>query len=192
MQNAGKLDKEIYLEFSNNWDDVVFESELLLAQKPPSKDSIVEKVKKEIKFEEKAGIEVIRSVKTRVNQIFFRKVVMSIYDNKCAVSNINLPELLIASHIIPWSRNEKERVNPSNWICPSPLYDKVFDAGLMTIGDNYTLIFSKKLSKVLDKKAYTVFFGNYENQPINLPNKFYPDQKFLKFHREVIFQSSDS
>ncbi len=189
MKNAGKLDKEIYAEFSNNWNELAFESELLLAQKLPEEDSIVKDAEKEIKFEERIGKEVIRSVKTRVNQAFFRKVILSIYDNKCAVSNIDLPKLLVASHIIPWSKNEKERINPSNGICLSPLYDRVFDEGFMTISEDYKIIFSDKLREIKDKKTYSTFFENYEHQPINLPSKFYPNQEFLKFHREIIFKN---
>jgi putative restriction endonuclease len=189
MQNVGRLDKEIYTEFSNNWNDLIFESELLLSQKSIPENSIIEKVKKEIEFEEKAGIDVIRSVKSRVNQSFFRRVVISIYDNKCAVSSLDLPELLIASHIIPWSLNEKERLNPSNGICLSPLYDKAFDKGLITITEDFKIILSKNLLKIQDKKTFSSFFESYENQSINLPNKFYPNQAFLDFHRKHIFQS---
>ena len=189
MQNSGKLDKEIYNEFSNNWDDLIFESESLLAQKS-GKINLEEIIKKEIEFDEKKeGIDIIRSVKTRVNQSFFRTVVTSIYSNKCAVSNIDLPELLIASHIIPWSANEKERLNPANGICLSPLYDRVFDKGLMTLTDDFKITFSKKLLKISDKKIYSSFFEVYENQQINLPDKFFPKSEFLDFHRKNIFKS---
>jgi len=188
MQNSGKLDKEIYNEFSNNWNDLIFESESLLAEKS-GKKSLEEIIKKEIEFDEKKeGIEVIRSVKTRVNQSFFRTVVTSIYSNKCAVSNIDLPELLIASHIIPWSANEKERLNPANGICLSPLYDKIFDKGLMTLTDDFKITFSKNLLKISDKKIYSSFFEVYENQQINLPDKFFPKPEFLDFHRKNIFK----
>ena len=189
MQNSGKLDKEIYNEFSNNWSDLIFESESLLAQKS-GKINLKEVIKKEIEFDEKKeGIEVIRSVKTRVNQSFFRTVVTSIYSNKCAVSNIDLPELLIASHIIPWSANEKERLNPSNGICLSPLYDKVFDKGLMTLTDDFRMIFSKHLLKISDKNTYTSYFEAYENKQINLPDKFFPRTEFLEYHRKNIFRN---
>lgn len=189
MQNSGKLDKEIYDEFSNNWDDLIFESESLLAEKL-GKPNLEEIIKKEIKFDEtKEGIDVIRSVKTRVNQSFFRIVVTSIYSNKCAVSNIDLPELLTASHIIPWSANEKERLNPSNGICLSPLYDKVFDKGLMTLTDDFKIVFSEKLMKIADRNTYKSIFENYENQQINLPDKFFPKPEFLDFHRKNIFKN---
>ncbi|OGV51463.1 MAG: restriction endonuclease [Lentisphaerae bacterium GWF2_44_16] len=188
MQNASKLDKEIYNEFSNNWSDLIFESESLLIKKS-GKRNLEEAIKKEIEFDEKKeGVDVVRSIKMRINQSFFRTVVTSIYSNKCAVSNIDLPELLIASHIVPWSANKKERLNPSNGICLSPLYDKVFDKGLMTLTDDYKIRFSKKLFKISDKKVYSAFFEVFENQQINLPDKFYPKQEFIDFHRKNIFQ----
>jgi putative restriction endonuclease len=189
MQNSGKLDKEIYNEFSNNWNELIFESETLLAEKS-GKKNLIEIVKKEIEIDQtKEGIEVLRSVKTRVNQSFFRTVVTSIYSNKCAVSSIDLPELLIASHIIPWSANEKERLNPSNGICLSPLYDKVFDKGLMSLTDDYKIIFSKKLLKISNPQVYSTFFEAYDNKAINLPDKFFPKQEFLEFHRKNIFKN---
>lgn len=188
MQNAGKLDQEIYNEFSNNWDDLIFESETVLNEKTGG-ESIIEKVKKEIEIDfSKTGKDISHVVKTRVNQNFFRNVVMNIYSNKCAVSNIDLPDLLVASHIIPWSVNEKERLNPSNGICLSPLYDKIFDKGLMTINDDYKIKLSSNLSKIADKESYERFFLIYENKSINLPEKFFPKDEFLNYHRTNIFR----
>lgn len=43
----------------------------------------------------------VREVKTRVNQNVFRKIVLANYDGKCALTGIDIPELLVASHIIP-------------------------------------------------------------------------------------------
>jgi len=189
MQNVGKLDKEIYAEFSNNWNDLIFESECLLSEKS-GKGILKDTIKKEIEFDDKKeGVEIIRSVKTRVNQSFFRTVVISIYSNKCAVSNIDLPELLIASHIIPWAASVKDRLNPSNGICLSPLYDKLFDSGLMTLTDDFKVKYSKRLKEISDKKVYLDFFEIYENRQINLPDKFFPKPEFLDFHRKNIFNS---
>ena len=189
LSNVGKLDKEIYMEFSNNWDDLIFESESLLSEKTGSK-RLEYVIKVEDDFDTtKEGIDTIRSVKTRVNQSFFRTVITSIYSNRCAVSNIDLPELLIASHIIPWSTNEKERLNPANGICLSALYDKVFDKGLMTLTDDYKVIFSKNLLKISDKSIYKSLFGVYENKQINLPDKFLPNIEFIEFHRNNIFKN---
>ena len=54
------------------------------------------------------------NVQTRVNQGFFRSVVISAYNGKCCITGLNMPSLLIASHIKPWSDSdpETERTNP--------------------------------------------------------------------------------
>ncbi len=187
MSNAGKLDQEIYNEFSNNWDDLIFESEVLLDNKS-GKGNLEKLIISEMEIiDSKQGTDVKRMIKTRVNQSFFRKVVTQIYHNRCAVSNIDLPELLIASHIIPWSSNENERLNPSNGICLSPLYDKVFDKGLMTLTDNLEIKFSNKLITDSDKASFEKFFACYQGKSLNLPEKFHPKLEFIAFHRENIF-----
>jgi putative restriction endonuclease len=187
MGNTGKLDKEIYNEFSNNWDDLIYESEELLSKKS-GKGNLKDLTLAEIEIDNsKVGKDVNRIVKSRVNQSFFRKVVMQIYSNKCAISNIDLPELLIASHIIPWSSNENERLNPSNGICLSPLYDKVFDRGLMTFTNNLEIKFSDKLKSNSDKMYFEKFFDCYEGKTLNLPEKFHPKEEFIQFHRDNIF-----
>ncbi len=189
MKNGSKLDKQVYDEFTNNWDNLIYESESLLAEKL-GKNILGESllITPSELLEDKIGREAFRKVKVRINQSFFRKVILSIYTNKCAVSNINIPELLIASHIIPWSVDKKERLNPSNGICLSPLYDKAFDRGLMTISEDFRIKFSSKLSSIADKNSYEVLFKSFENKQLNLPEKFYPKQEFISYHRDNIFK----
>jgi len=183
MKNASKLDKEIFYEFSNDWEKNIFESELLFSEKT---DKLL--ISEMENIENKEGVDVLRKLKTRVNQTFFRKVVITNYENKCAVCNINLPNLLIASHIIPWSVNSKERLNPSNGICLSALYDKAFDKGLMTILDDYSIKFSKLIYTIKDREVVERFFEIYDKKKINLPEKFVPNIKFLEYHRNNIFK----
>ena len=64
-------------------------------------------------------------------------MVLSNYDSKCAITGIDIPQLLYASHIIPWSQNENERLNPENGICLSALYDKAIDKGLIGLNNKY-------------------------------------------------------
>ncbi len=97
----------IWNEFIDNKEDLLFESEQILA--------VLEKQTLEYKFaevlkgtENLKGETKIREVKTRVNQNTFRQIVLANYSSKCAISSIDIPDLLIASHIIPWSTNEIE------------------------------------------------------------------------------------
>lgn len=186
MVNASKLDKEIFEEFTSNWDKLVFESEQILAQK--------EKTTLEKKypfffddFNKQKGEEKARVVKTRVNQYFFRKMILAIYDCRCAISGIDIPDLLIASHIIPWSANENQRVNPENGICLSPLYDKCFDKGYITITTDYKILLSSPLKERFSNNYFSTYFHSIEDKKIILPTRFLPGKDFLVYHNENIF-----
>ena len=178
--NCSKLDKEVFNEFIENWEELVEESELLLLNYNNTKINISAKKP----LQSKVGVEKLRLVKTRVNQSFFREAVLSSYGSKCCLTGIDIPELLIASHIIPWSKDTKNRLNPQNGLCLNSLHDKAFDRGLITFDENYQLILSEKL-----KKKEIKYFVELEGKEITLPKKFLPNTDFLKYHREEIFKT---
>lgn len=186
MDGGTKIVQPIWDEFYENQEELVFRSEQILAGKENT--SIENKYNdilsdlKEIKGEDK-----LRIVKTRVNQCVFREIVLANYSSKCAITGIETPELLLASHIIPWSENEKERLNPENGICLSPLYDKAFDRGLITISDDLRVIISKDLKKNKDKEFYILHFQSIENCLIAEPKKYLPNIEFLRYHQNEIF-----
>ena len=85
-------------------------------------------------------------VTSRVGQGFYRQELIKKFDNKCAVTGINLEEILIASHIIPWRHsNDEERLDIENGILLSPLYDALFDKNLISFQDNGDIIISKQI-----------------------------------------------
>ncbi len=184
--NTGKLDKEIFNEFTNNWDELLYESEEILAKKRHTNiETIYIDILKDLT--EKKGETKIREVKVRVNQDIFRKMVLSNFNFKCAITQINVPELLIASHIKPWAIDEKERLNPSNGLCLSGTYDKAFDKGLISINDNLEIIISSRLKRFSNQAFYHHYFSQKEGQKIILPQKFMPDLAFIHYHNNEVF-----
>jgi len=183
MSSCSKHDKLIFEEFNNNWDKLVLESELLL-------DSLETKKLENIELDtiiEKTGEEKLTLVKTRVNQNFFRKMVLVNYDEKCALCSLNHTSLLMASHIVPWSQNKEHRLNPKNGLCLCAIHDKAFDRGLISFDENLTILFSNEITKIKEK-SFVDYFGQFEGQELNVPKKFYPSLEFLEFHRENIFR----
>ena len=179
MSSHSKHDKLIFEEFSNNWEKLVLESELLL-------ENLCENKLEELEVK-KVGEEKIQLVKTRVNQNFFRKMVLSNYDEKCALCNLNHTSLLVASHIVPWSQNKEQRLNPKNGLCLCSIHDKAFDSGLISFDENLTILFSDEIQKI-NKKVFINYFGQFETKELNIPKKFYPSLELLEFHRENIFR----
>ncbi len=182
--NASKLDKQIWDEFYNNWDAALIESEILLAQ---TKHTTIEKLNK-ITIDDlpKEGKEKERLVKVRVNQSIFRTLILATYNNKCCITGIDNTDLLIASHIVPWSKDEKNRLNPMNGLCLNALHDRAFDKGLITISaEDYSIKISSKLKKKNIVESIESNFLKLEGESILLPNKFLPSKELLKIHNET-------
>jgi putative restriction endonuclease len=118
----------------------------------------------------------------RIGQDFFRRAVLSAYDYRCCITGLDVPQLLVASHIVPWRTDTKNRLNPRNGLCLSMLHDKAFDVGIITIAENMTVRVSLKHIK----KAAPFFKSAllaYDGKPISLPEKFHPNEEFLARHR---------
>ncbi len=187
LVNASKLDGEVWNEFNNNWDDLAFESEKILASLEGGdifkRTPIIDE-----DFCIMEGVEKERLVKIRVNQNFFRQTVLSAHNSTCCITGIDIPELLVASHIIPWSKSSKDRLNPRNGLCLNALHDKAFDRGLMTITADFKIKIS---SKILLKPSAPVekWIASFEGKSIITPERFVPTIEFIKYHNKNIFQS---
>lgn len=177
--NVSNLDKEVWKEFYDNWNEMAFKSEAMLAKAKGKKVEISEDITMPM------GVTKGTLVKIRVNQSFFRRMILSTYENRCCITGINLPQLLVASHIVPWATDQKNQINPRNGLCLNSLHDKAFDTGLITLDESYSVVLSSKL-RVKKAKSMAVFL-KYDGKTITLPKRFIPDQTFLSYHRERIF-----
>ncbi|WP_343696446.1 HNH endonuclease [Flavobacterium sp.] len=186
LKNGMNQVQPIWDEFFHNQEELIFLSEQILAQK---QNISIEDKYEDILFDIKnlKGEDVFRTVKTRVNQSVFRQMILSNYNNRCAISGIDIPELLLASHIIPWSKNEEHRLNPENGICFSALYDRAFDKGLIGINLEHKIIFSDSLKIKRNTEYFHKYFTKIENQEILKAQKYLPRKEFLEHHLDTIF-----
>ena len=184
LANASKLDKQIWDEFNSDWEMLAIESETIISR---FKNSSINEIHLPDKLPE--GFDRETFVKTRVNQKFFRNTILSSYNFRCCITGIGNTELLISSHIVPWSVDVKNRVNPRNGLCLNALHDKAFDKGLITVTPEYKIKNSHSLKKNRESREYQDFFLRFENQVIMLPEKFLPDRKFLEYHNDQVFRA---
>ena len=182
MKNAGGLTEAVFKEFYNNWDDRFFESEKLLASK---RHTTIEKLNGiETSDLPKEGKERTAMVKIRINQKLFRTLLDANYNRRCCITGIEEAALLVASHIVPWSKDEKNRLNPGNGLLLNSLHDKAFERGLITISEDYKVRVSSLLLKSKNETINRIF-NVFNNSSINLPKKFKPDIEFLKVHNKT-------
>lgn len=185
LANTSKLDQEVWNEFNRDWEKLAFESELLIAK---FDDQTIEETLPPIDFDFPKGRERESLVKTRVNQQFFRNVILSSYNSTCCITGINISSLLVASHIKPWSADAENRLNPRNGLCLNSLHHMAYDNGLITITTDFEIKVSKQVGKSIENETTKNFFHDFDGNKIKLPQRFIPDHSFLEFHEKNIFQ----
>lgn len=184
LVNGSKLEEVIWEEFNGNWEELAFESEMLIAKFQNKKIEEIENIEIE-NFPEGKERETI--IKTRVNQNFFRSAILSSYNLKCCITGLSIPDFLVASHIKPWATDKKNRINPRNGLCLNSIHDKAFDKGFITVTPDYKVLISNFFDEYSDDKTVNDFFLKFNNQKIILPDKFLPSKEFLDYHYQNIF-----
>ena len=184
LTNGSKLDEDVWNEFNGNWDKLAFESEKLIAELQNRTIEIeIIHIEDLPKGEDRETI-----IKARINQSFFRSTILSSYNLKCCITGLSIPDFLVASHIIPWAKDNNNRTNPHNGLCLNSIHDKAFDRGFITITPDFKVLVSKCFDEYSDNIAVNDFFRKYQNHSINLPDKFLPSKDFLDFHTQEIFK----
>jgi putative restriction endonuclease len=118
LSRATKQDRDMWKEFHSSLNILGPESEQLLH------DLFTRDDNRELDFLERDRVrlepskkpstgstESIASVRVRRGQQFFRQTVLNSYGVRCCVTGINVPSLLVASHIKPWRDFPKERLD---------------------------------------------------------------------------------
>lgn len=67
------------------------------------------------------------------SQSRFRQMVLRIYDYQCVLCKTSLEQLLVAAHIIPWSADRNNRLNPQNGLLLCRTHDGLFESGVIKI-----------------------------------------------------------
>ena len=112
--------------------------------KPLHESISVEKPYEKPNITERKGL-----ITSRVGQGVYRRELLNKFQNKCAVTGVELKEVLIASHIVPWrDSNDKERRDVNNGILLSPTYDALFDKHLISFDDFGRIIISSKIKNL--------------------------------------------
>lgn len=190
LPGASALDRAIWEEFKDNPDTVGYESQVIV-DNLASKDAALAPLSSQSEPEEFSanyfGETTTTKAIVRVKQSFFRKAVLSSYESRCCMTGISHPKLLIASHIVPWAKDEHNRLNPANGLCLSTLHDKAFDQGLITVTPDFIIRVSTVLQETETSPLAQDYLLGLNGKPITKPHKFAPLQEFLSHHSTVIF-----
>jgi putative restriction endonuclease len=194
LSGASKLDRDVWAEFHADWERLAVECEQLLQhllhEQGPAPVSPSEATD-EFALADFTGEARQAVVQQRIKQNFFRRAVLASYRGRCCISGLSESRLLVASHIVPWSLDKANRLNPSNGLCLSAIHDKAFDNHLFSLTDDSRILLSERLKASKDTFVHNVFFAT-EGKQIELPERFAPSQEFIAKHRQTMLERSDN
>lgn len=195
LSGRSKIDEAVWMEFRSNQEATLLESQKLLNDlydgKTPLDLSIPDETPSETEEPVLSLPEVTSSkafVTIRRGQNIFRKMVLSSYKMRCCITGFSHPNLLVASHIRPWSIDQENRLNPKNGLCLNSFHDKAFDTGLLAIRPDLTIALSKEFITSTRAANEPEWFLSFEGKQIIKPNKFHPSKDFLDWHYSEIFK----
>jgi len=183
LSGASESDRAIWHEFELNPEQLAVETEEAFARLEPDAAAIeLDQLRVPT-----GDTDVVRMIRTRRVQSFFRAAVLTSYQSRCAISGLALPDLLIASHIVPWSVSVERRADPRNGICFNALFDRAFDRGFMTLDRDYRVVISSKLHAAIQSADLPCSLADAHGRRIRLPTRLAPDPAALEHHRAHIF-----
>lgn len=182
LGNASRADREVWNEFHRSWETLTAESTRL---RTTLGGTSLEDLQPEVsEIESYVGATRAATVEIRLKQGFFRRAVLSSYEERCCMSGIAEPRLLTASHIVPWAVDRENRLNPRNGLCLSALHDRAFDQRLITVTPDLKIHVSAQLTRHAKNKVLQQTLLELEGRSIRLPGRFVPNPDFLKWHSD--------
>lgn len=122
---------------------------------------------------------ILNKCKERKGQSKFRTDLMMAYNYRCCITGESTSETLQAAHIQEYI--SKESNNIQNGILLRIDLHMLFDAGLITLNENFEVCISPHLTS----KNYT----QYSGKKISLPTKkYWPSKEAIKWHNENVFR----
>jgi len=181
LTGASKLDRAIWAEFQADRERLVDEIEAQREANTPHAPADHDTPSTPTSPTQKQALTTLRR-----HQGFFRRVVLASYGSRCCIPSLPIPELLRASHIVPWSESSEHRLNPRNGLCLAATFDAAFDRGLITFDDKYRLVIVRRLREFESSDEIKSGFIDREGMTMTLPEKNLPDLELLRWHRENV------
>jgi HNH endonuclease len=182
LPKTSRVDEDVWNEFREHPEDLTFECEQAYARLLGRQL----RAEPEVVWEDVQGLDRSAVTRVRVNQHFFRSLVISGYRGRCAVCELPITALLVASHIVPWCVDMGARMNPENGICLCVIHDRAFDRGLLMINADYRISVDSSLAELGSSGPVVDFFLKYDGRNIFLPDRWLPAPMFLNRHADLV------
>jgi DNA (cytosine-5)-methyltransferase 1/putative restriction endonuclease len=169
LANASAMDRQVWAEFQTEPEHVLDAREMVYRQPDVAFDGV----------HLREGVDRVATTTVRQGQGYFRDMMLASYGAKCALTGVEEPKLLVASHIVGWAEDASQRLNPRNGILLNALHDKAFDRHLITFDESYRMVVSDQMPPVTRERI--------GRGVLDMTSRFLPDQELLERHRAKFF-----
>lgn len=178
LGHSSRLDETVWNEYNGRWQELEIDALRLIEEYQSARRDINPDIPSIPIGRERETV-----IKQRTNQYLFRNMVLSAYNNSCCITGLARQELVEACHIINWSDDNQNRLNPCNGLAMNTLFHKAYDKYYLGITPDCTVVISDRLYDGLsnDGKDRTYgLFNPYNKVRIIMPRKFKPDNALLE------------
>jgi putative restriction endonuclease len=181
LSHGSKAEEILWNEFKGNTEQVALEAELAI-RKLAEPAEAVQKIPD-------WPTDAQRLVKVRLVQSFFRRAVLASYNFTCSFCGLQISQMLVASHIIPWKANLQRRADPSNGICLCAFHDRAFDRGVLSVDESLKIVVSNSIEIDPSNDMASVGLSKLQGKLIQSAERFMADPLCFDYHRQHIFIS---
>jgi putative restriction endonuclease len=160
LKGASRLDREVWDAFQADWDAMGTESEERFNRLVGTTAAMDDEKDRWAMREGPTEAETV--TRRRLGQDFFRRTVLVSYNHRCCITGTPIPALLSASHIVAWSADRTQRLNPRNGLCLAKTQDTAFDRHLITLDEDLRVVLSKLIRDHFTSESVRVNFQPYE------------------------------
>ena len=172
LRNVAKADRDLWAELKHDWPAL---AEAIDVAKVQFGIATTDDTETDALHEPTpVGEDIVATTRVRRGQALFRSAVLSAYRNRCCITGLADPRLLVASHIVPCiATTQQTSLNPTNGLCLSALHDRAFDRGLITFDPDLRLVLSPHLA-VQDLAFAQSAFTTHLCMEIKRPDNTHP------------------
>ena len=171
LTSTSRGDKQVWEEFQANWPESIASSQI---------------AKRELEHPLSKPTEDLRLTKVRLEQAAFRTIVLAAYRYQCCLTGNPISQLLVASHIFPWSEFPAHRLDPRNGLCLSAEFDKAFDRHLIAFDNQLQLLLSPQINREASNSYVFQHLLACQGTALQLTERFAPSPEFLTRHRDQL------
>ncbi len=111
----------------------------------------------------------------------FAAQVKANYGEACAMCGITEPDFLVAGHIVAWSEDEENRLNPANGMCLCVLHDRAFERGYLVLDEALNI---RMNPRIRPDSHLGMYLKDVVGRRLRQPRAHPPDTRLLRRHRE--------